>query len=264
MDEIRRLEAENRVLENNFQDLEFQLEEMRVKNENLSTLKKRLRDLEIELEYANFLVEQKQLDLEFIDAEIEKLQADEESTDAKARLQEQLEEMNQEIEQNRANLEVLQNEERAAMENIRDRERNFESAISNKPLPNGWIEDRDSHMEKREELSSALEHEKEMLNEVKMEFEKLQKDRFEGTDMDGEEVLRALTAELMYTKIDPIHNAINCELEYRETLERELEMAKHAAKSVKKYRDRVIERHELQFELASLQSRLESLQEHHL
>lgn len=256
------LEAENRVLNNLFQDLEFQLEEMRLKHENLTGLKKRLRDLEIEMKYADFLLKERQLDLEFIDNEIEKIQADEESIDIKSRIQAQVDQMNQEIEQNKDNLEVLHNEEREALLHIRDRENRL--SMLHKPLPKGWAEDRDSHMEEKEALQDALEYEKEKLRAAEIELEKLQMNRFDGTDVDGNEVVKALAAELRYIRTDPIHEAINSELEYRETLKRELDAAKLAAKSVKKYRDMVVKRHERQFELASLQSRLESLHETHL
>lgn len=265
MDEFRALEAENRILDNNFQDLEFQLAEMIIKREhsmisNVTALQKRLLDLERELEHADRILTDKYLKLEFMNTEHGKQQDEESIVSAdKSQMEEQLNEMKREIEQNTYNLEVLQNERNEALTSMKSRETYL--SMSNKPLPKGWMNDRDSHLEEREALLDALEAEKEKLEVAKTEFANLQLNHFTGTNINPDEMRRALSAELKYTDIDPFQEAIEQELEYRKSLKRELEEAKAAAKTVKSYRDRVVERHQQQFELASLQARLEALHE---
>lgn len=273
---LRRAEAENRVLENRFRDLEFELEEQRITNDLLRKkqpvrvessevveLKKSLQKIETELmdsiairDYTSFQLSERKADLAFLNREIAALKSVNVS-DEQGRLEEQIEATTREIELVTGNLAVLEKEEQDAAEAVKSRQVTISQGVQAKQLPKDWSYEKSEMLEQSRSLQDDLQHEMEIQKELMDELDNVVKG---PVSVNEEELKWALAAELMIAEKNDVQMAIDAELALRQELEAELAEVRADAEAIKRHRDEVVHRHQMQYALAAQTDRLKALQ----
>lgn len=273
---LRRAEAENRVLENRFRDLEFELEEQKITNDLLRKkqpvrvessevveLKKSLQKIETELidsiairDYTSFQLSERKADLAFLNREIAALKSGNVS-DEQGRLEEQIEATTREIELVTGNLAVLEKEEQDAAEAVKSRQVTLSQGVQAKQLPKDWSYEKSEMLEQSRSLQDDLQHEMEIQKELMDELDNVVKG---PVSVNEEELKWALAAELMIAEKNDVQMAIDAELALRQELEAELAEVRADAEAIKRHRDEVVNRHQMQYALAAQTDRLKALQ----
>ncbi|KAK8892137.1 hypothetical protein M9Y10_029360 [Tritrichomonas musculus] len=293
---IQKLEADNRKVANKYQDLEFQLEEVQVKNELLNklnsndvsnddefndqidldelkqsviSLRREKRDEEERFKYSQYVLQEKSADIEFLQFEMNELnliapRIDSSSPEVQKALEKQLKEMNEELKTNEDRLTILRKEESDAKENMKKREIVMKGHNSAKPLPANWTEERNEILKKQQKMNNKLNHLNEKQRELLDQLTNLKTQFYTDLEIDDKELKKTLVAELECNSNPAaanLQNAIAAEIEYNNILESELNEVRATTEYIKKYRETCFNRGKNQFELESSRKRIELLQE---
>ena len=297
---IQKLEAENRLLTINLEDLEFSLEEETVKKEflkkqesqngnkndendetnqkshfNVDELKqtvydltKQKKDLESRVNYSKYRYEEKKADFEFMQLEISELKSINSSVDEQQLLEKQLSEMEEELRTNGERLTILLNEEKNANDSIKAREdsiKNSKSLYNGKhSVQNNWEEERSEVQQRRKQVKHKIAKLEEKEKETNDHLTALKSQFYFELGVDEKELKKAIFAEIEFNTNQTfmnLQNAIATEIEYNNILENELNEVRNATNYIKKYREICFQRGRNQYELESSRKRLELLQE---
>ena len=290
---IHQLEADNRKVSNRYQDLEFQLEEVQIRNEflnksniyqslsdgkttndidinelkqNLITLRREKRDEEERFKYSQYILQEKAADIEFLQFEMDELNSRIDSTfpDEQKALESQLKEMNKELKTNEDRLTILRKEESDAKETMKKRETFMKGHNSPKQPPINWVDERNETLKKQQKMNQKINHLNEKQKELYDHLTALKAQFYVDLGIDEKELRKILLAEFECNS-NPIainlQNAIAAEIEYNNILESELDEVRATTDYIKKYRETCFNRGKNQFELESSRKRIELLQE---
>ena len=286
VEKILKLESENRILSNKLNDLEFQIEELEIINENdndakpplsqqknlesgdnsthdviINRRKKEL--LAMNNSFLKLLNQRKNEDTEFLKIEINELQGNNSQVETMQFLSEQYENKQREIVTNAEQIQILQNEEKAALFQISSLEEALNLKGDYKHPPSNWMEERESIREKLQNAQHRVLDATEEHAYLEEKVKELMDNPINVPDSNVDDLKKALNAEILFSttiKERHIQLAIEAEEQTSKILQKELDETMKATNIIKTHREKSFERQKKQYDIASSQQRLKVLQ----
>jgi len=286
VEKILKLESENRILSNKLNDLEFQIEELEIINENdndakppllqpknlengdsstqdliINRRKKEL--LAMNNSFLKLLNQRKNEDIEFLKMEINELQGNNSQVETMQFLSEQYENKQREIVTNAEQIQILQNEEKAALFQISSLEEALNLKGDYKHPPSNWMEERESIREKLQNAQHRVLDATEEHAYLEEKVKELMENPINVPDSNVDDLKKALNSEILFSttiKERHIQLAIEAEEQTSKILQKELDETMKATNIIKTHREKSFERQKKQYDIASSQQRLKVLQ----
>ena len=286
VEKILKLESENRILSNKLNDLEFQIEELEIINENdndakpplsqqknlesgdnsthdviINRRKKEL--LAMNNSFLKLLNQRKNEDIEFLKMEINELHGNNSQVETMQFLSEQYENKQREIVTNAEQIQILQNEEKAALFQISSLEEALNLKGDYKHPPSNWMEERESIREKLQNAQHRVLDATEEHAYLEEKVKELMDNPINVPDSNVDDLKKALNAEILFSttiKERHIQLAIEAEEQTSKILQKELDETMKATNIIKTHREKSFERQKKQYDIASSQQRLKVLQ----
>ncbi|KAH0787765.1 hypothetical protein GPJ56_008288 [Histomonas meleagridis] len=284
---IEKIRKENQLLTKQYQELENELTKLKIQNKELSeksnqqkidlsdpdlykldqqiqSLKKDFHYIQTEFEYAEYSLQEREADYVFLQDEINELQHNQTTDKDEQVLIELINSKLEEQQQNEQQLNVLQVEEREALENLRKREESLKIKDNNLPNPSQeYVNERNKMIEMHTSLTNRINQQTQANNSLEQQLKDLKANFFNGLHTSESEVKKSLFAEIELRKqqyITNLINAIQTEEEYKQMLDEELKELQKTTEVIEKFQERCYNHGKTSYQVVTNQTRIQMLQ----